>query len=64
MALIPSPIEVLGHASELHDQNIRQVFRLDLAALFAPEAYQSRFIVAQDDPSVGPTDEYAAVQVI
>ena len=37
IALIPVPIEVLGHAPELDDQIARQVLRLDLAALLAPE---------------------------
>jgi hypothetical protein len=36
--LVPAPIEVLGHHTELDDEVGGEVLRLDFAALFAPEA--------------------------
>jgi hypothetical protein len=36
VALIPASVEVLGHGPELYDEVVREVFRLDLAALLAP----------------------------
>ena len=60
IALVPVPVEVLGHGAELDDQVVRQVLRLDLAALFPPQPEQGGFIVAHDDPGVRAADERCA----
>ena len=44
VALIPAPVEVLGDRSELHDQIIGEIFRLDLAALLPPQPNQHRLV--------------------
>ena len=62
VALVPAPVEVLGHGPELDDQVARQVLRLDLAALLAPEAQQGGLVVAHDDPGVRAADEAAPVE--
>ena len=63
IALVPVPVEVLGHGAELDDQVAGEVLRLDLAALLPPEPEQGGFIVAHDDPGVRAADEAAAVRV-
>ena len=62
IALVPVPVEVLGHGAELDDQVAGQVLRLDLAALFPPEPEQGGLVVAHDDPGVRAADEGAAVK--
>src|SRR5665811_1124687 len=37
IALIPAPVEVLGHGPKLDDQIIREILRLDLSALLPPK---------------------------
>ena len=61
IAFVPVPVEVLGHGAELDDQVIREVLRLDLAALFPPKAEQGGFIVAHDDPGIRAADEAAPI---
>ena len=61
VALVPVPVEVLGHGAELDDQVVGQVFGLDLAALLPPEPEQGGLVVAHDDPGVRAADEGAAV---
>ena len=61
IALVPVPIEVLGHGPELDDQVAREVLRLDLAALLAPEPEQGGLVIAHDDPGVRAADEGATV---
>ena len=61
IALVPVPVEVLGHGAELDDQVAREVLGLDFAALFPPEPEQGGFVVAHDDPGVRAADEGAAV---
>ena len=56
-ALVPVPIEVLGHEPELHHEVPGEVLRLGLAPLFAPEAKQGGLIAAQDDPGVRAADK-------
>ena len=46
VALVPVPVEVLGHGAELDDQVGREVLRLGLAALLAPQPEQGGFVVA------------------
>jgi hypothetical protein len=38
IALVPAPIEVLGHGAELDDQVVREIFRFNLAAFLAPKS--------------------------
>ena len=63
IALVPVPVEVLGHGAELDDQVAREVLRLDLAALLPPEPEQGGFVVAHDDPGVRAADEGAAIKL-
>ena len=62
IALVPVPVEVLGHGAELDDQVAGQVLGLDLAALLPPEPEQGGLVVAHDDPGVRAADEGAAVR--
>jgi hypothetical protein len=48
MALIPAPVEVLGHGPKLDDEVFRQVRRLDFAALLSPQPNQGRLIVPME----------------
>jgi hypothetical protein len=57
MGLIPAPIEVLGHRSELDEEIAGQVLRLDLAALFPPEPDRRLLIIAHDDSRIGASNE-------
>jgi hypothetical protein len=61
IALVPMPVEVLGHQPELDDDVAGQVLRFGLAPLLAPEAQESRSVVAHDDPGVGAADERPAI---
>ena len=64
IALIPAPIEVLGHDPELDDQVVGEVLRLDLAALLAPEPEQGGLVVAHDDPGVRAANEGATITLL
>ena len=57
IGLIPASVQLLGRKAELDDEVARQVLRLDLAALFAPEPDQGCLVVAHDDPGVRAADE-------
>jgi hypothetical protein len=61
IGLIPAPVQLFGRQPELDDEVAREVFGLDLAALFAPEADQGGFVIAHDDPGIRAADEVAAV---
>src|SRR6516162_3756698 len=63
VGLVPAPIEVLGRYPELNHQIAGQVFRLDLAALLAPEVDQSGLIATHDDPRVRTANEIPAVRL-
>ena len=56
VALVPKPIEILGHDTELDDKVAREVFRFGLAALLPPEPEEGGFIGTHDNPSVGAAD--------
>ena len=60
-SLVPGAIELLSRHSELHDKVARQIFRLGLAALLAPQVHQSGFIIAHDDPGVRAADERTSI---
>ena len=59
VALVPVPIEVLGHDPELDDEVAGEVLRFGLAPLLPPQAEQGTFVVAHDDPGVRAADEAA-----
>jgi hypothetical protein len=61
--LIPAAIEGLSHYPELDDQIVDEVFRLDLAPFFPPQADQRAFVSAHDDAGVRATDEMATVAI-
>src|SRR5262249_14798391 len=52
VALVPRAVELLGRPPELHNEIAREVLWLGLATLLAPQAHQSGFIIAHDDPGV------------
>ena len=62
IALVPVPVEVLGHGAELDDQVAREVLGLELAALLPPQPEQGGFVTAHDDPGVGAADKTPTVQ--
>ena len=62
IALVPAPIEGLGHHPELDDEIAGKVLRLDLAAFFPPQAEQGGLVIAHDDSGVGAADEGAPVR--
>src|SRR5262249_10107662 len=57
VALVPSPVELLGGGPELYDEVPGEVLRLNLAPLLAPKADQSRLVAAHDNPGVRAADE-------
>ena len=59
VAFEPVAVEGLGHHPELDDEVAGEVLRLDLAALFPPQAEQGSLVVAHDDPGVRAADEAA-----
>ena len=62
--LIPGDVEVFGCLAELDDEIARQVFRLDFAALLAPQVDERRLIVAHNNPRVRAADEALAVSLL
>ena len=52
VALVPRAVELLGRPPELHNEIAREVLWLGLATLLAPQAHQSGFIIAHDNPGV------------
>ena len=63
VALVPSPVELLGRGPKLHDEVAGQVLRLGLAPFLLPEADKGRFVIAHDNPGVGAADEGAPMRV-
>jgi hypothetical protein len=61
VSLVPGAIELLGHYTELHNKVAGEIFRLGLATLLAPQAQQSGFIIAHDDPGVRAADERLSI---
>src|SRR5262249_32602055 len=57
IALVPMPVEVFGHDSELTDEIAGEVLGLYFAALFPPEADEGIFICAHDDAGIRTADE-------
>jgi len=52
VALIPMPVERLGHRAELDNKVARQILRLYFAALLPPETNQGHLIFPHDDSGV------------
>jgi hypothetical protein len=52
IGLVPPPVKVLSRDSKLNHKIGREIVRLNLAALFAPEPKEGFFVVAHDDSSV------------
>jgi hypothetical protein len=50
--LVPVPVQVLRHRTELDQEVPGQVIGLSLAALFLPKPEQGRFVLAHDDPGI------------
>src|SRR5262249_6849544 len=63
IALVPGPIEVLGHGPELHDQVAGEILRWRFPALLAPEPDEGCLFVAHNDAGVRAADEGAAVNL-
>jgi hypothetical protein len=61
VALVPEPVELLGRHPELDDKVAGEVLRLDLPALFPPQAEEGGLIVARDKSSIRVADEGPAV---
>src|SRR5580704_16023366 len=61
--LIPAPVQVLGSQAELDDEIARQVFRLDLAALFPPKAEEGSLVIAHDDTGVRAADKITPIRM-
>src|SRR5262249_50869575 len=60
IGFIPAPVQVLSGRPKLNQEVPREVLRLDLTALFPPEAQEGGFVSAHDDPGVGAADKVAA----
>jgi hypothetical protein len=63
VALIPAPVQLLGHVAELDDQLIGQILRLDFAALLPPQPHQCNLVIAHDDARVRSADRMAAIHI-
>ena len=63
IAFVPVAVEVLGDRPKLNNEIIRQVLRLYLASLLAPQPQQGLFVIPHDDAGVRAADERAAVWV-
>ena len=64
IGLVPTPVKVLRDETKLDDEVARQIFRLDFAALLAPEAKQRGLIIAHDDSRIRAADEAAPMRRI
>src|SRR5262249_14713775 len=64
VALVPSPVELLGGGPKLYDEIARQILRRGFATFLPPEANQGGFISAHDDPGVRAADEGASADGI
>ena len=57
IALVPAPIELLGHVAELDDEIAGEVLGLGFPALLPPEPKQGSFIRAHDDTRIRAANE-------
>jgi hypothetical protein len=62
VALVPTSVELLSDGAELDDQIVREVLRLNLAALLARQANEVDFVVAHDHPGVRAADETTPIK--
>jgi hypothetical protein len=58
--LVPVPVQMLGHASQLDQEVTGEVFGIDLAPLFLPNADQRCLVVPHDDSGIRAANERAA----
>jgi hypothetical protein len=61
IGLIPAPVQVLGRNTKLDHQVTREVLRLDLAALLAPEPNQRPLVTPHDNSCIRAADEGAPI---
>ena len=57
VVFVPVPVQRLGHRAELDQEVAGQVFRLDLAPFFFPEADERHLIFAHNDPGIRAADK-------
>src|SRR5579863_8342423 len=57
IGLVPAPVQLLGHDPELDNEVAREILRLSLAALFAPEPEQGGPVITHDDFGIGAAYE-------
>ncbi len=62
IGLVPAPIEVLGHQTQLDDEVTGQVRWLDFSALFLPQPHEGGFVRPHDNPGIGTADEQSATK--
>ena len=58
--LVPVPVQLLGHGTELDQEVTGEVLGLDLAPFFLPQSDQGGLVIAHDDPGVQAADKRAA----
>jgi hypothetical protein len=61
VALVPAPVEILRDRPKLDSQVVRQILRLNLAALLPPKPQQGSLIVTHNDPGIRAANEGAPV---
>ena len=61
IGLVPAPVKVLSHHSELDHEITGKVFGLGFAPLFAPQAKECLLIIAHDDAGVRSADKKATI---
>ena len=64
IALVPMPVEMLGHDPELDNEIAGEILGLGFTALLAPEADKGIFIFAHDDASIRTADKILAISGI
>jgi hypothetical protein len=61
VALIPTPVEVLGDRAKLDDQSIGEIFGLRLSPLLPPQMNEVSLVTAHDHPRIRTSDEASAI---
>jgi hypothetical protein len=52
VALIPAPVELFRHRTELDDQVVGKILGFDLTALLPPQPNEIGFVVTHDYPGI------------
>src|SRR5262245_50124089 len=63
VALKPMDIQFFGCLAQLDDEVAGRVFRLDFAALLAPQPHQGGFVVAHNDARIRAANESSTALV-